>query len=253
MSQTLGQKLALLLSSTLHDVVNRALQKNPIPVLKDVLRQHEDAEIELEETLGVALGRVRSEERHVSQQKTVVVQINATISRIYTDGDPTNDGEAENEGLKLVGEEDNLATKQQTYQAAIDAYEGLRKAKKTLERRIISLRNQISLLQAIQNEADIKKLSADILIRSANLVTNNVTSVDNMAEIIKTNRDQQDARFEMSLTKMETLGADPALEVRASDRLAQIRKRLGVDTGESTTAVAPLDMSADDLKVLSAN
>lgn len=43
MGQTLIDKLNILFSAKLHDIVNRALQRNPIQVLNEYLRQHEDA------------------------------------------------------------------------------------------------------------------------------------------------------------------------------------------------------------------
>jgi phage shock protein A len=153
MSQTLGEKLQVLFSAKLHDIVNQALQRNPIQVLNEYLRQHEEAYDQLQMDLGVTGGRVKTEERHVQENKSSVEKLTAEIERILTDKDPSNDYLAENLSADLVGKEDLLENAHRTFEAAQRAHSALLTANNKLYGRIISLRNQIALLKAIQNEA----------------------------------------------------------------------------------------------------
>ncbi len=65
MAQSLMEKLNVLFSAKLHDIVNQALQRNPIQVLNEYLRQHEEAYDQLQMDLGITGGRVKTEQRHV--------------------------------------------------------------------------------------------------------------------------------------------------------------------------------------------
>lgn len=249
MSQTLGEKLSVLFSAKLHDIVNQALQRNPIQVLNEYLRQHEEAYDQLQMDLGVTGGRVKTEERHVLEHKGNVTKLTAEIERILTDKDPNNDYLAENLSQDLVGKEDLLENANRTFEAAQRAHSALLTANNKLYGRIISLRNQIALLKAIQSEADIKGMTADILIKSAKMVSSGVTSVEGLAESIKQNRDKADAKFELALQRIETSGADTLVQSRADDRLAEIRSRLGIKTEETASPEnVSLDMSEEELK-----
>jgi len=115
--------------------------------------------------------------------------------------------------------------------------------------RIISLRNQIALLEAVKFEADIKQMSADRLISSAKMISSGTTSVEALAEEIKRQRDKADAKFEIAMGTMDGALDDATEKSRASARLAQIRKRLGVE--EPSQEVEPsLDMTREELAAL---
>lgn len=255
MAQTLMQKVGLLLSSTMYDIVNRALHENPIASLKEVLRQHEEALSELNTNLGFALGRVKSEDRHVKEQQFAVESIDAEIQRILTDGNPNNDGEADIKAEDLIGQEDILDTKKQTFEAARNGYNAILLAQKKMNSRVTSLTNQISLLESIKSEADIKGMTADILIKSARLVSDNAMSVESYAESVKRNRDKQEARYELAMQDLSATTTDDDVQRRAKERIAQIRTRNGLQTpGEATADTDDsLDMTPEDLQKLSAS
>lgn len=253
MGQTLLEKLNILFSAKLHDIVNRALQRNPIQVLNEYLRQHEDAYDQLEADLALTGGKVKTAGRHLEGYKGTVNELTAQIEAIYSDNDPGNDHLATNLGADLVGKEDLLANANRTFEAAQRAHSALLTARGKLQGRIISLRNQIALLEAIQTEADIKGMTADILIRSARMVSSGITSVEGLAESIRQNRDKADAKFELALSKIESSGAESIVQGRADARLAEIRARLGINTEAAKTETPSLDMSQEDLENLAVN
>lgn len=250
MSQTIFEKLGVLFNATLHEIVNKALQQDPIRVLNEYLWQHEEAFDQMQTDVGVTLGKVRTAERHVKESMQIVARLNAEIEKNYTDGDTTNDYLLENLAIELVGKEDLLANNHRTLEGVQRAYSALLTGRTKLNGRIISLRNQIALLEAIQTEADIKGMTADILIKSARMVSSGVTSVEGLAESIKQNRDKADAKFELALEQLESTEQDSLVQGRADDKLAEIRARIGIQDEEVTTVDSSLDMSPQDLNIL---
>lgn len=242
-------KVKTLLSANFNDLIDQALKKNPIKVLNEYLRQHEEALDEMRHDRANALGSLKTAERKVIETQDLIQRIEEEIEAILTDADPGNDYLAENLAQDLVGQEERLEVLNKAYESAIRVNRALQMAESKMQGRIISLRNQISLLEAIKFEADIKKMSADRLISSARMISSGSTSVDALAEEIKLQRDKADAKFELAMGNMDGALEDSSGQSRASARLAQIRKRLGVEE-EAKTIEPTLDMTVEDLAAL---
>ena len=181
----------------------------------------------------------------------MIARIEEEIEAVLTDSDPGNDYLAENLAQDLVGQEEKLDVLNKAYESALRVNKALQMAESKMRGRIISLRNQIALLEAVKFEADIKKMSADRLISSAKMISSGTTSVEALAEEIKVQRDKADARFELAMGTMDGALEDNSGQSRASARLAQIRNRLGVE--QPAKEVEPtLDMSEEELAALDA-
>lgn len=243
------EKVRTLLSANFNDMIDRALKKNPIKVLNEYLRQHEEALDDMRHDRANALGALKTAERKVIETQDMIARIEEEIEAVLTDNDAGNDYLAENLAQDLVGQEEKLNVLNQAYESSIRVNKALQMAESKMKGRIISLRNQISLLEAVKFEADIKKMSADRLISSAKMISSGSTSVEAMAESIKRERDQADAKFEVAMGTMDGALEDNLASSRASARLAQIRKRLGVE--ETAKTVEPtFDMSEEEMAVL---
>jgi phage shock protein A len=249
MASSILDKVKTLLSANFNDLIDQALKKNPIKILNEYLRQHEEALEEMRSDRAVALGSVKTSERKVIETQDLIKRIENEIEAILTDDDKENDYLAENLSQDLVGQEEKLDVLNQAYDSAVRVNRALQMAESKMQGRIISLRNQIALLEAIKFEADIKRMSADKLISSARMISSGSTSVEALAEEIKLQRDKADAKFELAMGTMDGVLKDDTRQSRASARLEQIRNRLGVE--EPAKEVEPtLDMSADELAVL---
>lgn len=242
-------KVKTLLSANFNDMIDQALKRNPIKILNEYLRQHEEALNDMQQDRINALGTLKTAQRKVIEAQQVIGQIEEEIEAILTDDDPANDYLAENLAQDLIGQEEKLSVLQQAYESALRVNKALQMAESKMKGRIISLRNQISLLEAIKFEADIKKMSAEHLIASAKMITSGSTSVEAMAEEIKLKRDKADAKFEMAMGTMDGALEDNSASARANARLAQIRARLGVEETQKTVEPT-LDMSMDEIAVL---
>lgn len=249
---TILQKVKTLLSASFHDLIDQALKQDPIRTLNQYLRDHEDALEEMQGDRAVALGSVKTATRKVIETQDLIQRIEDEIEALLTDDDATNDYLAENLAQDLVGQEEKLQVLNQARESAMRANTALQMAEAKMQGRIISLRNQIDLLQAIKFEADIKQMSADKLISSARMISSGTTSVEALAEDIKRQRDSADAKFDIAMETMDGSLADASRQTRASARLAQIRNRLGIQ--ESEKSVEPtLDMTAEELALLDAS
>lgn len=242
-------KVKTLLSANFNDMIDKALKRNPLKVLNEYLRQHEEALDEMRSDRANALGALKTAQRKVIEAQDMIARIEEEIEAVLTDNDPTNDYLAENLAQDLVGQEEKLGVLNKAYESALRVNKALQMAESKMKGRIISLRNQISLLEAIKFEADIKKMSADRLISSARMISSGGTSVEAMAEEIKLQRDKADAKFEMAMGTMDGALEDNVTSSRASARLAQIRKRLGVEEAEKTIEPT-LDMSDEEMAIL---
>lgn len=248
---TLLEKVRTLLSASFHDMIDQALKRDPIKTLNQYLREHEEALQQMQTDRAVALGNVKTATRKVIETQDLIQRTESEIEAILTDQDPLNDYLAENLAQDLVGQEEKLQVFNQARESAVRSNKALQMADAKMQGRIISLRNQIALLEAVKFEADIKQMSADKLIASARMISSGTASVEALAEDIKRQRDTADAKFEMAMDTMDGSLQDAGLQSRASSRLAQIRNRLGIDETEAAQASAPsLDMSGDDLALL---
>lgn len=248
---SLLQKVRTLLSASFHDMIDQALKKDPIKTLNQYLREHEDALEEMQSDRAVSLGAVKTASRKVIEAQDLIERIEMEIEAVLTDDDESNDYLAENLAQDLVGQEEKLRVLNQARASAIRSNKALQMAEAKMQGRIISLRNQIDLLKAIQFEADIKSMSADKLISSARMISSGTASVEALAEDIKRNRDKADAEFELAMGTMDTTLEDQSRQSRASARLAQIRNRLGIKEAEKVETITPsLEMSDADLALL---
>ncbi|MBP7119058.1 PspA/IM30 family protein [Candidatus Woesebacteria bacterium] len=256
MAQSLMEKISFLFRAKFNDLIDTALRGNPIIILNQYLRDHQAAFDELQSDLIAVGGNVKTAEREVLTHQKVVAKLNDEIHNNLTDNNPGNDYLADALMVELIGEEGLLATANRTHESTQSALRALLLTSNKLQGRIKSLENQIKLLQAIQTEADIKQMTADVLIRSANIVSSGVISVEGLSEKILQNRDQSDAKFELALERIQKSGPETNTERIAAERMKQMRERLGLkETGTTNALVmeAPsLDMSAQDLKVLTA-
>lgn len=247
---TLMAKVRTLLMANFHDLIDKALKKDPIKTLNQYLREHEDALAEMQSDRMAALGNLKTATRKVIETQDLIERIETEIEAILTDTDPGNDYLAENLAQDLVGNEEKLRVFNQARDSAIRVNTALQKAEAKMQGRIISLRNQIELLKAIKFEADIKAMSADKLISSARMISSGTTSVEAIAEDIKQKRDKADARFEMAMDTMDGSLQDATGQSRANARLAQIRNRLGIQNEDTQTVESSLDMTAEELALL---
>lgn len=244
-------KVKTLLKASFHDMIDKALKSDPIKTLNQYLREHEEALVEMQSDRAVALGALKTANRKVIESQDLIERIENEIEAILTDDDATNDYLAENLAQDLVGQEEKLNVLNQARDSAMRSNTALQMAEAKMQGRIISLRNQIQLLEAIKFEADIKKMSADRLINSARMISSGTTSVEALAEDIKQQRDKADAQFEMAMDTMDTSMEDYGRQSRASARLAQIRNRLGIAEEEQAETIEPtLDMSEEELALL---
>lgn len=246
---SLTEKVKTLLSASFHDMIDKALKQDPIKTLNQYLREHEEALDQMQNDRAVALGSVKTATRKLAETQEMIQKIQSEIETILTDNDATNDYLAENLAQDLVGQEEKLKVLNQAHESAIRSNRALQLAESKMQGRIISLRNQIELLQAIKFEADIKQMSADKLINSARMISSGTSSVEALAEDIKRQRDTADAKFEMAMTTMDSNLESSSYQSKASARLDEIRKRLGLE--EKAETVEPsLEMSQEDLALL---
>lgn len=245
------QKVRTLLKASFHDMIDKALKSNPIKTLNQYLREHEEALAEMQSDRTVALGSLKTANRKVIEAQDLIERIESEIEAILTDNDMANDYLAENLAEDLIGQEEKLKVLMQARESAMRVNTALQKAEAKMQGRIISLKNQIDLLQAIKFEADIKQMSADKLISSARMISSGTTSVEAIAEDIKRQRDKADAKFEVAMDTMDTQLEDHSRQSRANARLAQIRNRLGIEEAEQSEVIEPsLEMTEEELALL---
>lgn len=262
MAQSLGEKLVLLFKSTMNEIVTRALEGNAIEVLREVLRQHLEGYDLMESNMIATKGALNTAERRVGEYTKIVTELNDEITRILTNADPNDDDDAKPLATDLVGKEAILANEKEILVTANRTHQAMIQARNKLSGRIISLKNQISLLEAIESETVIKNMSADILIDSAKILSSGGASVERMADVIKTRRDKADARFEMATMGINSARTESSVEAQADAKLAEIRARLGLSTGQESqvesgtqpqVASVTYDMNEEELRLLKAS
>ncbi|MEO1286377.1 MAG: PspA/IM30 family protein, partial [Chloroflexota bacterium] len=88
---TLMEKVRTLLSASFHDMIDKALKRDPIRTLNQYLREHQDALEEMRTDRAIAVGNLKTATRKLTETQQLIEDIEVEIEDILTDDDATND------------------------------------------------------------------------------------------------------------------------------------------------------------------
>ena len=223
---SLLEKVSTLISANLHSLVDRALQSNNIAVIDQYIRQVEDNLADLEDAAATVGGEVRSLKRKINDLEQKQEELDRAIDAFLMEG---NDSAAVAAQSRLNSTERLITTYQEQAERQASEYKKLLDSKVKLEARLETMKGQREEVQAMLELAKSKEISLKAMKGLDDLMGEGDSDINRIAESVRSRLDKASVASEMRAT---TLGAqiDDVLETSAIDaKLAERRKRLGLD------------------------
>jgi phage shock protein A len=216
------QKIGILVSATLHSLVDRALQTNSVAVFDEYIRQAENSMKLIQSALVDLKATVRTLRARYDQAADDAARLDLQIDQALRAG---KEAAAKAHMVRL----NSLMEIAQTYKVQ---YERQSRAYNTL----------IDVVQILQSKVDVLRAQRDQvatmleLIRSKNIVARSIKDVEKISdartrqimEDVRAQMDTADARLEMATTRLsaelEQQIGDATLEAQLEER----RQRLGL-------------------------
>ncbi|MBP6860337.1 MAG: hypothetical protein KBC38_02150 [Candidatus Pacebacteria bacterium] len=220
---TIFEKMSVLVRSTIHGLLDRAIDLNSVDAIKVYVRDLEKAKEELGDEFAIAKGRKSALVQDIAGLEAAIETMDSNIESLLSDDDDTNDHHAvviEGHRLTKASELDEakatLAEAEETVSGLSGAYEKV-KARHTemvnavvkLERQQASMAAKNRATRAIKAVRSLGNSGADV-------------SVDDIARRMREQSIATNSKFDQAL---EGISDSPAEAARAATAAANIAKR----------------------------
>ena len=223
---SLLEKVSTLISANLHSLVDKALKSNNIAVIDQYIRQVEDNLADLEDAAATVGGEVRSLKRKIGDLEQKQDELDRAIDAFLMEG---NDSAAVAAQSRLNSTERLISTYQEQIERQANEYQKLLDSKVKLEARLETMKQQREEVQAMLELAKSKEISLKAMKGLDDLMGEGDSDINRIAESVRSRLDKASVAAEMRATNLESQ-IDDVLESSAIDsKLAERRKRLGLD------------------------
>lgn len=223
---SLLEKVSTLISANLHSLVDKALQSNNIAVIDQYIRQVEDHLEDLEDAAATVGGEVRALKRKINDLEQKQEELDRAIDAFLMEG---NDSAAVAAQSRLNSTERLITTYQEQAERQANEYKKLLDSKVKLEARLETMKGQREEVQAMLELAKSKEISLKAMKGLDDLMGEGDSDINRIAESVRSRLDKASVAAEMRATSLESQ-IDDVLETSAIDaKLAERRKRLGLD------------------------
>lgn len=237
---SLIQKTQTLISANLHDMVDKALEKNSVAVMKQYVRDAEKNLDELSEAAATVGGEVKGLERRYKQYKKEADKIDRNIDLLLTQGktDLARAAQSELNIKRRLQEQyhEQWVTQQREYQALLNARTKLQAKMKTI-------RLEMREMEALLRLAESKEKTVKAIKSIEDLQGVGDGDIARMGESIRNRLDRATAESEMHASSLdsqmdEVIGASE-LDIQLEER----KRRLGIAAAEEPSFA---DMMEED-------
>ena len=223
---SLLEKVSTLISANLHSLVDKALQSNNIAVIDQYIREVEDHLEDLEDAAATVGGEVRALKRKINDLEQKQDELDRAIDAFLMEG---NDSAAVAAQSRLNSTERLITTYQEQAERQANEYKKLLDSKVKLEARLETMKGQREEVQAMLELAKSKEISLKAMKGLDDLMGEGDSDINRIAESVRSRLDKASVAAEMRATSLESQ-IDDVLETSAIDaKLAERRKRLGLD------------------------
>jgi phage shock protein A len=222
MAQSFFTKLNILVSATLHSIVDRALEQNSLGVFDEYIRQAENSMATLKSAMVDMNASIKTLKRKYDESANEAAALDLQVDQALKAGKETL---AKAQLTRLNAQLDIARTYQDQYEKQSHTYATLLEVVQVLQAKVDVLEEQrdqvATLLQLIKS----KKLIARS-IKDVRDITDDRTAriVDN----VRTQLDQADARLEVATTRLSDEIQDEVGDATLEAQLEQRRAKLGL-------------------------
>lgn len=224
---TVFQKIRLAVVGNAHELLDRAIDMNSIPVLKQYVRDLETALDKLRNEAAVAAGQVRTLNREKTELEAQLAHTEETITHILQSSAPNKDAIAKQEALKIPGIKRQITSTTDALAAQRETSSQLDLAVQKLDQKHTDMVSRIQQLSTLDRSAKAKESAANAIRNAGNMASaGSDISVDNLESRIRARADVADEKFERAMGTVGTLD-DPAASAEADDILAGLKAKIG--------------------------
>jgi phage shock protein A len=222
MAQTLLGKIQVLISATLHSIVDRALESNSLAVFDEYIREAEQSMETLKSALVDLVVTTKQLKFKYDEASNEAARLDLQIDEALRQGKNVL---AKVGQTKLNQQLDIARTYQEQYQKQSETYQTLTEVVQVLQAKVDVLHSQRDQVATLLQ-----------LIKSKNLIARSIKDVQSIAddrtkrivENVKTQLDTADARLEVASSRLSTQIEDEVGDASLNAQLEARRQRLGL-------------------------
>lgn len=222
---SLIDKVQTLISANLHAMVDKALESNSVAVMDEYIRQAEDNLEKLEDTVVTVGGTVKTLKRKWEQHQAEAEKIDRSIDTLLLQGKKALAAAAQsrlNSSQRIASDYQGQWAEQQKQ------YEQLLGARRKLEAKLTTIRQEREHLQALLELAKSKEVAIKAIKSLDDLAGVGDADIARIGESIRARLDRASAQSEMYAGRLEAQ-MDKVLEKSEIDiQLAERMRRLGL-------------------------
>lgn len=222
MAQSLLQKIGILVSATLHSIVDRALESNSLGVFDEYVRQAENSMRLIEDALVDLKVTVKSLEVKYNRAADEAAKLDLQIDQAIKGG---KDLLAKATMLRMNSQLEIAKTYKEQFDKQSNAYRTLLEVIQVLDAKVATLKSQRDQVATLLELVKSKK----IVVRSIKDIEKiSDTKATAIVENVRTQLDQADARLEMATARLSTAIDQEVGDVELETQLEERRARLGL-------------------------
>jgi phage shock protein A len=223
---TLISKVQTLISANLHALVDKALESNSVAVMDEYIRQAEDNLEKLEDAVVTVGGTVKTLKRKWEQYEAEAEKLDQSIDTLLLQGKKELAAAAQ---TKLNSTRRIASDYQEQWQDQQKQYEQLLSARRKLEAKLTTIRQEREHLQALLELAKSKEIAVKAVKSLDDLAGVGDADIARIGESIRARLDRADAQAEMYAGRLDEQ-MDELLEKSEIDvQLAERMRRLGIE------------------------
>jgi phage shock protein A len=222
---SLFSKLTTLIKANLHDLMDRALQKNDLSVYDEYIRQAEREFKEFAEVIQPLYGQVRSTKRRREDLATKAAMMDLRIDEFLKTGKRTEAMVTQkqlNSALELIRTYDASLTKQ------VASLEKIDDVKVKLEGRLALVKQEREELAFLLELAKAREVSTKAVKSLDSLMGEGDSDVARAAENIRRRLDHADAAWEVQSSNLDNQLDSAMQDIEVEAELAARMDRLGL-------------------------
>jgi phage shock protein A len=223
---SLIDKVQTLISANLHAMVDKALQSNSVAVMDEYIRQAEDNLEKLEDTVVTVGGTVKTLKRKWEHYDVEAEKLDQSIDTLLLQGKRELAAAAQS---KLNSTQRIAADYEGQWQEQQKQYEQLLTARRKLEAKLTTIRQEREHLQALLELAKSKEIAIKAVKSLDDLTGLGDADIARIGESIRARLDRATAQSEMYAGRLDAQ-MDEVLEKSEIDtQLAERMRRLGLE------------------------
>jgi len=210
---------------TLHAMVDKALESNSVAVMDEYIRQAEDNLEKLEDAVVTVGGTVKTLKRKWEQHEAEAEKMDRSIDTLLLQGKKELAAAAQ---TRLNSSRRIAADYQEQWQEQQTQYKLLLSARRKLEAKLTTIRQEREHLQALLELAKSKEVATKAIKSLDDLAGVGDADIARISESIRARLDRASAQSEMYADRLDTQ-MDEVLEKSEIDiQLAERMRRLGI-------------------------